>query len=112
MSTAKILRLLTHPIAQDAMRSIGQGSDPRGVLAGMAGDLFAQEVAKAIGAKGVAKLKAEKAAAPKAEPIPKAPGVKHRPKVEVVSEDDVVDADYTVINVTPREAKKAGPEHE
>lgn len=107
MSTAKILRMLTHPIAQDAMRSIGQGNDPRGVLAGMAGDLFAQEVAKAIGARAAVKsARAPEPAKAKAEPIPNAPGAKRRPKVEVVPEDDVVDADYTVIDVTPKASKR------
>jgi hypothetical protein len=109
MSTAKLIQLLAHPIAQDAMRSIAQGNDPRGALAGMAGDLFAQEVAKALGAR--AALKPVKAAKPetakaKAEPIPNAPGAKRRPKVEVVSEDDVVDAEFTVIDVTPKASKK------
>jgi hypothetical protein len=107
MST-KLIALLAHPITQDAVRSIAQGNDPRGVLAGVAGDLFAQEVAKAMGAR--AAVKPTKGEPPrKSTPRPtSAPGVKHRPKVEVVSEDDIVDADYTVINVTPRGAKKAG----
>jgi len=108
MPTAKILQMLTHPIAQEAMRSIAQGNDPRGALAGIAGDLFAQEVAKALGAKVPVKS-SRKAAPAKAPAMPAAaPGVKRRPKVEVMQDDDVVDAEYTVIDVTPRGAKKAG----
>lgn len=102
---AALISFLSHPITQDAVRSIAQGNDPRGVLAGMAGDFVAQEVAKAIGARRLEGAKP--APRPKARPTA-APGVKHRPKVEVVSDDDVVEAEYTVINVTPRGAQKAG----
>jgi hypothetical protein len=100
------VQLLAHPATHEAMRAIAQGSDPRGVLAGFAGDLFAHEVAKAIGAKSLPKKPGEKRAR-RQEPKAAAPKVA-RPRVEVVDEDDIVDAEYTVINVTPRGAKKAG----
>lgn len=104
-----LLEILAHPITQDAVRSIAQGNDPRGVLAGMAGDLFAQEVGKVIGARQLpSRSRAKNEPRKPAAKATNAPGVKHRPKVEVVSEDDVVDAEYTVIDVTPRGAKKAG----
>ena len=98
------MQLLTHPATHDAMRSLAQGNDPRGVLAGFAGDLLAHEVAKAVGAKSLpskqprARRQEPKASSPKAA----------RPRVEKMSEDDIVDAEFTVIDVTPRGAKKAG----
>ena len=104
----KLLELLAHPITQDAVKQIAQGSDPRGVLAGMAGDFVAQEVAKAIGARRLAAQAPAKAARTSAARPTAAPGVKRRPKVEVMHDDNVVDAEYTVIDVTPRGAKKAG----
>lgn len=98
-----LLELLTHPLTQDAVRSIAQGNDPRGVLAGLAGDLVAQEVAKAIGAKRLA----ARAPEPKERKAPQ-PGRAARARVEVLDEGEIIDAEYTVINVTPRGAKKAG----
>jgi len=100
-SRVNLLELLAHPITQDAVRSLAQGSDPRGVLAGMAGDLFAQEVAKVIGARKVER----RAVAGKASKAPSRPA---RAKVERMGENEVIDAEYTVIDVTPRGAKKAG----
>jgi hypothetical protein len=101
------VQLLAHPATHEAMRSLAQGNDPRGILAGMAGDFLAHEVAKAIGAKNLPQKPSEQRAR-RAEPVSGAPGVKHRPKVERMDEDDVIDAEFTVINVTPRGAKKAG----
>jgi len=103
--SAKLLQLLAHPVTQDAIVSLSRGSDPRGVLAGIAGDLVAQEVAKAIGARRVVKP-GKAPEAPKAPTKEAAPGVKRRPKVEVISEDEVVDAEYTVIDVTPKASKR------
>ena len=88
MATAKIFELLSHPAALDAMNSLSKGGDPRGVLAGLAGDLFAQKVAEALGT--VAPVKS----------VPKAP------KAQRVDDDDVVDAEYTVINVSPGVKKR------
>lgn len=107
---AALLELLAHPITQDAMRSLAQGSDPRGVLAGMAGDLVAQELGKALGTRRIAARAPEPASRPQKAPQPSSSRTTRapRPKVEQMSEDDIVDAEYTVINVTPRGAKKAG----
>lgn len=105
---ATLIELLAHPITQDAMRSLAQGSDPRGVLAGMAGDLVAQEVAKVMGARRLAARSPEPKAVKASRAAPSRTARAQRPKVEVMREDDIVDADYTVIDVTPRGAKKAG----
>ena len=95
------MQLLAHPATHDAMRSLAQGNDPRGVLAGLAGDLIAHEVAKAVGAKSLPTRHGEKRARRQEQKSA-------RPKVEKMREEDIVDAEFTVINVTPRGAKKAG----
>jgi hypothetical protein len=89
MATAKIFQLLSHPAALDAMNSLSKGGDPRGVLAGLAGDLFAQKVAEALGTTAPVKSvpKAAKKAAGK------------------TSDEEPIDAEYTVINVTPKASK-------
>ena len=104
MPTAKLLHLLAHPITQDAMKSLANGAHPKGVLAGIAGDLFAQEVAKALGAKETTNLR-KKPVEEKAPTTAAAPGVKRRAKVEVVPDEEVIDAEYTVIDVTPKASK-------
>lgn len=90
MPTAKLLQLLSHPAALDAMQSLSKGGDPKGVLAGLAGDLFAERVAQALGAQVVR--------GGKSESVP--------PKAQRVEDDDVIDADYKVINVSPGVKKR------
>lgn len=92
MPTTKLLQFLAHPAALDAMNSLSKGGDPRGVLAGLAGDLFAQKVAEALGTTAPVKS------------VPKTP------KAKRVDDDNVVDAEYTVINVSPgvKKRPKAG----
>ena len=84
MPTAKIFELLSHPAALDAMNSLSKGGDPRGVLAGLAGDLFAQKVAEALGTTAPVKS------------VPKDPKAKR-----VDDDEEPIDAEYTVINVSP-----------
>jgi hypothetical protein len=81
--TAKLFELLSHPVALDAMDSLSKGASPKGVLAGIAGDLVAKHLATAFGVD--APVKSERAP-------PKAPRV----------DDNVVDAEFKVINVTPK----------
>jgi hypothetical protein len=83
--TARFLELLAHPIALDAMQSLSKGSDPRSVLAGIAGDIITQRVAEALGT---------------AAPTREAGGP---PKAQRV-DDNVIDADFKVINVTPKKS--------
>ena len=84
MTGPALLRLLTHPSALDAFDSLSKGASPQGVLAGLAGDLFAQKVAEALGTTEVVR-----------------PGAKSVPKKAKRADDDVIDAEYTVINVSP-----------
>ncbi len=83
MTAARILELLAHPVALDAMDSLSKGASPKGVLAGIAGDLVAKQIAAALGVE--APVRAERAP-PKAERV----------------DDNVVDAEFKVINVTPK----------
>jgi len=82
--TARILEFLAHPVALDAMDSLSKGASPKGVLAGIAGDLVAKQIAAALGVDAPVR-----AAAPKAD------------KSQRV-EDDIIDAEFKVINVTPK----------
>ena len=84
MSAAKLLELLSHPVALGAMDSLSKGASPKGVLAGLAGDLFAAKVAEALGTEVV-----------------KAGGKADAKKAKA-DEADVIDAEYKVINVTPK----------
>jgi hypothetical protein len=90
MSTTTLLRLLAHPAALDAFNSLSKGASPQGVLAGLAGDLFAQKVAEALGTSEVVR-----------------PGAKSVPKTDKAQrvEDDIIDAEFKVINVTPKASK-------
>jgi hypothetical protein len=83
VTAARILELLAHPVALDAMDSLSKGASPKGVLAGIAGDLVAKQIAAALGVE--APVRAERAP-PKAERV----------------DDNVVDAEFKVINVTPK----------
>lgn len=87
MTAARILELLAHPVTLDAMDSLSKGASPKGVLAGIAGDLVAKQIAAALGVEAPVR-----AAAPKAD------------KVQRV-EDDIIDAEFKVINVTPKASK-------
>jgi hypothetical protein len=85
VTTARLFDLLAHPIALDAMQSLSRGASPKGVLAGIAGDLVAAKVAEALG--GAAPVRAA------------------APKAERVDDDGIIDAEFKVINVTPRASK-------
>jgi hypothetical protein len=84
MPTARIFELLAHPIALDAMDSLSKGASPKGVLAGIAGDLVAKQLAVALGVD--APVKSERAP----------------PKAERFEDDGIIDADFKVINVSPK----------
>lgn len=85
MPTPNLFDLLAHPVALDAMQSLSRGASPKGVLAGIAGDLVAAKVAEALGTTVVKPKKAT--------------------KTEKKADDDIIDADFKVINVTPRASK-------
>jgi len=81
MPTAKLLEVLSHPMTLGALDSLSKGSDPRGVLAGIAGDLLAARVAEALGVS--------------------APARAIRASSKAQDDDGIIDAEYRVINVTP-----------
>jgi hypothetical protein len=76
MPTAKLMELLSHPIALDAFDSLSKGSHPQSVLAGIASDMAALKIRQLLG--GVEKDESIRS-----------------------KKDDIVDAEYTVIDVTP-----------
>jgi hypothetical protein len=79
-------QVLSHPIVQDGMQSLLNGSHPKSVLAGMAGDLFAMKVSEALG--GVPTLAGRRNAPPVSPAKPEA-------------RERVIDAEFEVIDVTP-----------
>jgi hypothetical protein len=81
-----IAQVLSHPIVQDGMQSLLNGSHPKSVLAGMAGDLFAAKVAEALG--GAPTLAGRRNAPPVTPAKPEA-------------RERVIDAEFEVIDVTP-----------
>jgi hypothetical protein len=72
-----LIELLGHPAAQSAIQQLAGGMDPRLVAAQAAGDLITREVAKQLGA-----------------PVKRSP-----------REPEIIDAEYTIIDVTPRKKK-------
>lgn len=83
--------ILGHPATRSAIQQLSQGVDPRLVAAQFAGNALAGEIAKSLGTK-----------------LP-SPKIK-KPKVTVMSESEVIDAEYTVVDVTPgvKHRKKVG----
>ena len=81
MPTAKLMQILAHPIALDAMDSLSKGASPKGVLAGIASDL------------AVAKIRELFGEAPESIPVAKK------------EDPNIVDAEFKVINVTPKGKK-------
>lgn len=81
MPATRIMQILSHPAALDAFESLSKGSDPKGVLAGIAADLAAQHVRELLGAPA------------------KSPSA---PRAKDTAGGDVVDAEFKVINVTPK----------
>lgn len=92
MKRVTLLELIGHPIAHNAVQQLAAGIDPRLVAAQVAGNALAGHVATTL---GVPKHAASRAYAPAtARSNGRAPGA------------DVVDAEYTVIDVTPGVRKK------
>lgn len=78
MKRVTLLDMLGHPHAQSAIQQLAGGMDPRLVAAQAAGNLLTQQMAKQLGA-----------------PMPDK-------KARV---GEVIDAEYTIIDVTPRKKK-------
>lgn len=80
--------LLGHPQTRSVMQQLSQGMDPRLVAAQFAGDMLMRQMAEGMGLQ-----------LPLPEPV-------MRPRAaRMDSQGDVIDVDYTVIDVTPRKGK-------
>lgn len=87
-----LMELLGHPHTRGAIQQLASGVDPRLVAAQLAGTAISEHVALALGT---------------AMPTPVAP---KKPKAERIDSSDIIDAEYTVINVSPgvKHRKKVG----
>ena len=95
----KLHQLLTHESTRDFFGRLARGDDPRRAAADVAGQTIAQMLAGALGApRPPVEVNRPPATAPQDAPAAKKP-----------ADADVVDAEFTVINVTEqaRQAKKA-----
>jgi hypothetical protein len=73
MKKVNLVELMGHPHTHTAIQQLAQGVDPRLVAAQLAGNALKDQIARSLGAP--------------AQPAKKT--------------DDVIDGEYTVINVTP-----------
>jgi hypothetical protein len=98
MRRVTLIDLLGHPITQSAVQQLAAGIDPRLVAAQAAGNALAGQVARQLGASPAVVRAAHTA--------------KNTPprKPTVVTDEGVVDAEYTVIDVTPGVRKRASKE--
>lgn len=81
-----LMELLNHPHAQSAVQQIAQGLDPRLVAAQLAGNALAGRVAAALGV-----------------PLDRVSGSYTTKRS---AEADIIDAEYTVVDVAPGAKKK------
>jgi hypothetical protein len=93
MKRVSLMDLLGHPLTQSAVQQLASGVDPRLVAAQAAGNALAGHVAKRLGAPANV-VKAAHTAKNTAARKP------------TVADDDITDAEYTVIDVTPGVKKR------
>ena len=79
MKRVSLLDMLGHPHTQSAVQQLAQGIDPRLVAAQLAGTALTEQIAKSLGAP--------------ISPLSSKSGQR--------GDSDVIDAEYTVINVSP-----------
>lgn len=83
-----LVDLLAHPQTRTVMQQLSQGVDPRLIAAQFAGNVLMQQMAEGMGVQ---------------LPIPDvrlaAAPVKSERRID--SDDDIVDAEFTIIDVTP-----------
>lgn len=84
-----LLELMGHPMAQSAVQQIAQGIDPRLVAAQLAGNALTGHIARSLGAV-----------------VPETTGSRARRDMGTEADGDVIDAEYTVINVSPGVKKR------
>jgi adenine/guanine phosphoribosyltransferase-like PRPP-binding protein len=95
MKRVTLMGLLGHPLTQTAVQQLASGVDPRLVAAQAAGNALAGQVAMRLGApQHVVK---------QAHTAKNTPG--RKPSV-VADDDEIVDAEFTVIDVTPGVKKR------
>ena len=82
MPNAKLMELLSHPIALDAFDSLSKGSHPKSVLAGIASDVAVRKIHQLLG------------------------GVEKVESIRKKKDDGIIDAEFKVINVTPKKESK------
>ena len=98
MRRVTLMDLLGHPLTQTAVQQLAAGIDPRLVAAQAAGNALAGQVARQLGApKSVVKAAQTAKNTPPRKPT-------------VVTDEGVVDAEYTVIDVTPGVRKRSSKE--
>lgn len=90
-----LMELLGHPHTRGAIQQLANGVDPRLVAAQLAGNALSEHVALALGT-----------ALPTPRIDSQEPRKKKPSKVTVVKDEDIIDAEYTVINVSPGVKKK------
>lgn len=79
--------IIGHPITQSAIQQLAGGMDPRLVAAQLAGNMLSQQMAKQLGAP--------------------AASVKPGKRVTIVSDDNIIDAEFTPIpNSAPKRRGK------
>lgn len=84
-----LVDLLAHPQTRDVMQQLSQGVDPRLVAAQLAGNMLMRQMAEGMGVQlPIPDVKL--AAAPANAPISR-----------IDSDQDIIDAEYTIIDVTP-----------
>lgn len=82
-----LIDMLGHPQTRSVVQQLAQGIDPRLVAAQFAGEMLTRQMAEGMGLQ----LPLPEVKLPKTPPID--------------SQGDVVDAEYTVINVTPKKGR-------
>lgn len=98
--TNRLLDLLAHERTRSLMGRIAQGDDPRRAVAEMAGHTLADQVAKILGAVPNAATNA----------APVGGNEKVGQTTRNSTTDDVSDAEFVVIDVSPGVKKRAGKE--
>lgn len=80
-----LVDLLAHPQTRDVMQQLSQGVDPRLIAAQFAGNMLMRQMAEGMGLQ---------------LPLPNVT-LPTAPERRIDSDDGIIDAEYTVIDVTP-----------
>ena len=81
-----LVDLLGHPQTRNVMQQLSQGIDPRLIAAQIAGDMLMRQMAEGMGLQ---------------LPLPEV-RLPTAPERRIDSDDGIIDAEYTIIDVTPR----------